>query len=527
MLARLALLAVLSTVPARAGDDPITGVWQGTGKGKSELVPPEGVPFTVVLERKGEDAARVTLTIEGMNACPPVEAEYDADGGAIECRCDLMGILVDLELALVGEELTGKASGLGVAIDLTGKRTSKTLPAPAAPAAGDAPVDLSALTSADWRADLAFLAEELPKKHKNAYHALSAEEWQRAVRELDGKLATLSSATAAVELARLVARIGDAHTELALVGKPFDRWFPVGFVWFADGVWVTIADERFEDLVGLRVLAIGAKSAEEALAAVDSTFASENDSWPHAKGPPKLANPALLAALGVTADDRTIPVTVAGADGERVTVAVDGVAKGTWKMAPDRALVPTPTSLLRTREAYWFQPLEAEHAVYFAFNRCAEDPARPMAGFLEQVFAALARPGMERLVIDLRRNSGGNSLVLGNFVPELARRVPSGGLRVLIGPTTFSSGVHNAVALRGVGAKLYGEPSGGKPNSYGEVRSFVLPRSRLAVYHSTNLFRLVEDGDPPALAPDVVVPTAAADYFAGADPVLERALRAD
>jgi C-terminal processing protease CtpA/Prc len=181
----------------------------------------------------------------------------------------------------------------------------------------------------------------------------------------------------------------------------------------------------------------------------------------------------------------------------------------------------------RTSEAYWFTTLPSEKAVYMAYNRCAEDPARPMEAFLSDVFAALESADAKRLVVDLRHNGGGNSAVLSRFVPELAshpRLAVPGSLRVLIGPQTFSAAMHNAQELRdGARARLIGEPTGGKPNAYGEVRIFGLPRSGLAVFHSTQYSRAVED-DPPAVEPDVLVQFTSADAFAGADPALERAL---
>jgi C-terminal processing protease CtpA/Prc len=126
-----------------------------------------------------------------------------------------------------------------------------------------------------------------------------------------------------------------------------------------------------------------------------------------------------------------------------------------------------------------------------------------MAGFMADVFALLESSGAERLIIDLRRNSGGNSTVLARFVPDLAANVhlaAPGSLRVLIGPATYSAGMTNAYELRtGARARLYGEPTGGKPDSWGELRTFTLPRSGLVVTYS-------------------------ADWFKGVDPVLVRAL---
>ncbi len=55
-----------------------------------------------------------------------------------------------------------------------------------------------------------------------------------------------------------------------------------------------------------------------------------------------------------------------------------------------------------------------------------------------------------------------------------------GKIFVVIGRRTFSSGLLNAHDLAArTRAILIGEPTGGKPNSYGEVESFTLPRSGL------------------------------------------------
>jgi len=495
------LLSALATL-----DDPLTGVWEGRGKGDNPMIPPEGFAFTLVLEARGEDEALASLSMEGASA-KPAEASFDAESGELEFRCDLMGILVDVELVLSGDELAGKASGLGMTVELTGKRTSRELPAQETASRAPAPVDLTTLSSAAWREDLAFLAETLPRKHANAFHTLAREDWESRVRALGARLPELSPAGAAVALAQLVAAVGDAHTELALVGKPFDVFLPVRFVWFADGV--------------------GKCSADDALRAVCTTFASENDSWPRAKAPSKLSQPVLLAALGVVPSSNSIPIVVAGASGEDVAVTIDGSGSGKWLVAPDPSLGEPPLWLRRTNEGYWFEALGPERAVYVAYNRCAEDPARPMVGFVAEVLAALESSDAERLVIDLRHNSGGNSAVLARFVPDLAahpRLAAPGSVRVLIGPQTFSSGMRNAQDLReGARARLIGEPTGGKPNAYGEVRVFALPRSGLSVYHSTKSFHDLA-ADSSAVEPDALVPLSSADYFAGVDAALKRAI---
>ena len=117
----------------------------------------------------------------------------------------------------------------------------------------------------------------------------------------------------------------------------------------------------------------------------------------------------------------------------------------------------------------------------------------------EQVDAAGGMDKVTGFVIDLRNNTGGNSAVLSERIPRILGHPPiAGRVLVLIGPATYSSEMMNAQQLRDAGATLVGEPTGGKPNSWGELRSFRLPRSGLQVFYSTKYFRMLAD-DPPAV----------------------------
>jgi hypothetical protein len=530
MLLAILLALAWGTPGTTPQGDPLTGVWEGRGTGASDLIPPEGFSFVLVLESLDTFEARATLTMEGVPPTAPAEAEFDPDTGELTATCNLSGVRLVLELIIDGETLTGTASGLGLRAELEGKRTSLSLPEPARVEGRSSPADLTALSSADWQQDLAFLAREIPARHANAFHSITREDWEREVLALEARIPELSSTQAAVALSQLVAQVGDAHTELPLGARPFNLAWPIRLAWFEDGLFVTAIDEQYDDALATRVLRLGRMSTEQALAAVCSTFASENDSWPRVKAPPKLAQCALLVALGIVEDERGIPLLLEGPDGEEFALTV-GPAAGKLLVAPDPSLVATPLWLRRRGETYWFEPLPQEHGLYLAYNRCAEDLAHPMQDLVTEVLAALEVPGIERLVIDLRHNSGGNSLVLGRFVPTLASALAPGELHVLIGPRTYSSGTRNAQQLQEAGAHLHGEPTGGKPGSYGEVLSFTLPRSGLRVYHSTKYFG--EAGAklpavlPDTLVPDTLVPATSADWFAGRDPVLERALGAD
>ena len=77
------------------------------------------------------------------------------------------------------------------------------------------------------------------------------------------------------------------------------------------------------------------------------------------------------------------------------------------------------------------------------------------------------------------------------------------------------------------GAVLVGEPTGGKPNSFGEIVRLPLEGTDLRLQCSTRFFRAFRGQDPAAVFPDLDVAIDAAAFFAGEDPVLDAALGYD
>lgn len=98
------------------------------------------------------------------------------------------------------------------------------------------------------------------------------------------------------------------------------------------------------------------------------------------------------------------------------------------------------------------------------------------ANFTRQARLGLSDSRIERVVLDLRRNGGGN-----NMLPEPLRRTlvksrfnRPGGLYVLVGPRTFSAAMNIATRLeRETDALFVGEPTGGRPNHYGDAKYLV------------------------------------------------------
>ena len=143
-----------------------------------------------------------------------------------------------------------------------------------------------------------------------------------------------------------------------------------------------------------------------------------------------------------------------------------------------------PSYLTRTNEPYWFRYDPSQKVVYLRYNKIVNGSPESLAAFTARLGSFLASHDVDKLVIDMRWNNGGDTFLNQPLLHMVANAAVNrrGHLFIIIGPRTFSAGV-NAVAYfqRETQALFVGEPTGGKPNSPGDETFFTLPYSKIAV----------------------------------------------
>lgn len=375
------------------------------------------------------------------------------------------------------------------------------------------------LTKERWRQDLQYLAKELPRRHKNAFHTVSKEKFERAVAELDAAIPSLAEHEILVGLRRIVAMIGDAHTALA-PPENFHR-YPLTLYWFGKDLRVLRTTSQYKTALGARVVGVGSLSIAEAAAKVDTLVPHENDQFMRSDVS-LMPLAEVLHALGIARDLKQARWEFENDKGERFSLQLEAApqdARVDWLST----LQALPLYRERANELMWFKALPEAQTVYLnlkvypnadTFKRVAED-------FWRQVDDSKPK----RLIIDLRQSSGGDFIKFQtHLLKELNRRTEfhrPRGLYVVIGRGTISAAMVNAIELRReLHAILVGEPTGSKPNNYSENGELTLPNSRVQVSYSTRYYKL-QDQDTPSLMPDKLIEPAWETYPSGRDVVME------
>ncbi len=377
-----------------------------------------------------------------------------------------------------------------------------------------------------WQEDLRQIARELPKLHKNAFFRISKQKWLEIVNasiQRIGPKTDISQFTA--ELLRVCAALGDGHTQLDWT-KAHLAQVPVHFFRFSDGVFVTFFPKDKPELKAAKVLRIGNQPIGKVLQRLRSFIPAENEAYFSNSAMLFLSFPSLLKAFGIQGDSQKLKIGIQ-VQGQKMEVDVQSLPFG---QRPKGGLATSfdkiPVFLGRARQKYAFKLLQKGQALYFQYNRCKD--LRGMEQLVKELAKKLRDKHLKTFIIDLRRNGGGSSLVISPLLSFLIlnkhKCLQGTQLYCLIGRRTFSSALLNAMTLKQkFHAILVGEPTGGKPNHYGEIKPLRLRNSHLTLYYSTKFFKRVK-GDPDSLMPDHAIPLLSKEIFKGEDAALRYCL---
>jgi tetratricopeptide (TPR) repeat protein len=381
-----------------------------------------------------------------------------------------------------------------------------------------------------WRYDLKLLVRELKRIHYHLSKRPAPAGFEEFARKLHEDIPTLNDYQVEVGLMKLTAMAGDGHTTMSF---PFavrqrHKAVPVQFYLFEEGLFVTAAAPQHKELAGKQVLRFNGHSVEEVMKAVDPLVSRDNAIWVKHVAPDLMRHPQLLHGLGLIPDAGKLTLTLKAGDGKELTVTLKATARAPgadWVDA--RAATPGPDPLyLKNRKAnYWFEYLPESKTVYFQYNAVQNQPGESLEKFCSRLFAFIDKNEVDRLVIDLRFNDGGNNFLNKPLIHGLIRcdKVNQRGkLFAIIGRNTFSAAQCGATQIeRHSDALFVGEPTGSAPNFVGETVMLNLPYSKLRASISDLYWQNSVAMDYRTwIAPHLYTPPTFAAYRAKRDPAM-------
>jgi len=418
--------------------------------------------------------------------------------------------------------------------------------------------DAKPITAEGVRNGVQFVADKIFALYPAPYRFHSGAEWQVRLCDIKRRADHIDQARLFIEVSRLLGMLKDAHSWAAIdADSALFIWaMPLRFWKFDDGIYIRAAAPEQAQLVGARVLAVGGVPIDEAWQRLTQDGGA-NESVATKAAQVFLEIPDYLRALGLAKNAEAATLRLQFPNGNIEDVAVAAAWQRNFSAVWYGSLgVATPAGWIvppRASDAHWlqhrndpwrFEYLQDSRTVVVQINAGSPAPAGgdppqkdTYSAFLDEAFAFVDAHDVDRLVIDLRNNGGGEesmALPLVHHVIRSDKINRPGRLYVLIGRITESASVAWSVKLeRETMALFAGEPAATPPNFYNDPAGF--HRETFHIAGSPVNFRIARQlevhssarDDRDTILPDLLAPLRFADFAAGRDTALEAVLHAD
>jgi len=376
-------------------------------------------------------------------------------------------------------------------------------------------------SASQWKDDLNYLAEQLPNLHKNSFHSISKESFQEQVNILSKEIDKLNDDKIVVEMMRLVALTGDGHTHLDL--PPTLNRYPFEFAQFGNEYRVIVTNEQNADILGFRLIAIENLPIDTIHKRL--TFLvprGENMGRTLFTSLQLLGTPEILHGLDMIKNKNEVLFTFLNEQGQSVEKKMQPVnlRNTSFRMLPKENI---PLMLQNFQQAWWTKYLPEKKTIYFAMNAYPNRNAFEVR--TEELSKLIDSTKAEKLIIDFRRNQGGDFDLFRRFLLPMLKSKPNlskkGGVYVITGPATFSASMVNTLDLKNeLNAIQVGLPSGARPNSYSEHGDFSLPNSHLRISYSREYYKFANETDT-AVVPEKIIKQSWTEFINSKDPCLD------
>ncbi|WP_430883391.1 hypothetical protein [Fusibacter sp. JL216-2] len=381
-----------------------------------------------------------------------------------------------------------------------------------------------------WSEDIEILSSSLKSIHKGLYDNISEEKFNSEMEFLKSNISNLDDQEMTIKIMKLIAGIGDGHTYVMYLDFLGESVLPIKFAWKNEKLLCVNATPRYSNMLHSEIVSINGKPVDEIFTELMSLASGENDYRRTYIALGLVRLPSVYEYLKQTANGDSINFTYKKKDVEE-TMLVDSVLykeDQESKYILDNRInsITSPLdSLLENPYSYEYD--EDNKIMVLRYDQCF-DYDSTFREFNLEFWKAVEQNEVEKIVVDLRYNSGGDSELFNPFRIMLNRNKEFDNpdkLYVLIGNRTFSSANMTAIKMEKLtNATLIGEPTGNAPNHYSDPhgRNYItLPNSGIRFRCTDTFFELYPDYKYSYLMPDKLVKVKIDDYVTGTDSCYE------
>lgn len=377
----------------------------------------------------------------------------------------------------------------------------------------------------NWQEDLKIYSAKLEEKHIDLYHKINKQEFKKKTQKILNLSKKGDDYKTIIELMKLTKKIGDGHTAVSLRNLDVHQ-FPFE-IQLIENKWrvVKTPSSKKNILKSTLIKVDGIPISEVASKISETAQFVENKYSKTVRTASYLTISELLYHLNIIKNKKIALFTFLDENNNEFKVQFTALKNTELKQLDYTTLEIGVPEIEKPKSPkfnfLWFAPIKNKNAVYINFK--SYPSFDQMQNFGDDLVKYIAKNNTKNLVIDLRKNGGGDLYVgvILAYALNLADSVDwKNGVYLLTSNVTFSAGTSNTALFKQLlNAKVVGQPTGSNPTGYQDMDQFNLPNSKLVITYSKRKFKL-SDKTTQGIQPDVLIYPKWSNYTQGKDDVL-------
>lgn len=268
----------------------------------------------------------------------------------------------------------------------------------------------------------------------------------------------------------------DSHTYLIWKNQDFN--LPIRLKYVDNKLYIRRTDEANIDLLYGQILKINNIEINKLIEEIENMTAYSTTGWLHSKIEAILVNGIKLKSL---------PSINSNSEEFDFEILKDNkITKRKIKKQENELI-----DINKSKKNYSYEILD--DVIYIVYNSCKEEYQGQMNEFVNNIKKISIEKNIDKFIIDLRNNTGGNS----NIIKPLIEFLKAKNIVTLTNNLIFSSGRFALIDLKNIGSTFIGTQIGTTLNSFGnitreETQNFILPISQKYFYYNENEIKEVK-----------------------------------
>ncbi len=351
-------------------------------------------------------------------------------------------------------------------------------------------------------------------------------------------LPELTDQQIAYELRRIVAVLGDAHSQVYFAN---DELFPLVVEQMEDdgklGLFVTRIPSAYQNLLLSRLVSINGIAAEEVLQRLRPYIPTENEYWADycitsIFNEMLIACKSALQMVGIMGEEDNAVFTFETADGQRTEVRLSAlnISSGEYWNTNFSNATQNSMGFLSYNQygetSYFYRYLELYDTMYLRLFDCSSDAEYRLSDLLEEMDQKLRVIGaVDKVVVDVRGNPGGYVGFIDDLI-DFLRQIDTQDIYILVDNGSFSAATifPSRAKVKLDHVTIVGSHTAQAPNFFAGATSLSLRKHEVYFTISMTYFEGEAGFQGEALTPDILIYQNVDDYAMRVDTVLQTVL---